>query len=170
MKSINRNGAGSAAAMALWLWLVAIVIVLFAVAGCSTSSFDSNMLSDAIVMANTKDFSFDDWPADDVVVQASNISQDSLFLEVHFSGGCEDHDFGLIAFNYWLESHPVRAGVLLSHDAHGDLCEAAIQNTIAFDLTPARDAFRETYNTSDGQIVLNIQADGQTQATLTYSF
>ena len=52
----------------------------------------------------------------------SNIDGDTLQLTVSYSGGCEEHEFKLVAWNYFLESNPVQAHVLLAHNANGDLC------------------------------------------------
>jgi hypothetical protein len=41
-----------------------------------------------------------------------------------------------------------------THDARGDVCRALLQKTLRFDLTPLRDVYRSSYNTTSGEIIL----------------
>lgn len=58
-----------------------------------------------------------------------------LWIEVGYSGGCDEHAF-MVA---WPEAitmiYPPDFGITLHHNANGDLCEAYIQEILKIDLT-----------------------------------
>ena len=62
------------------------------------------------------------------------------------------HDFALIALPGFMESSPVAANVLLSHDANNDLCEAWLTEELRFDLSSLKEAWQETYDQDSGAI------------------
>ena len=74
-----------------------------------------------------------------------------------YSGGCEDHDFILVAADAFMESHPVQLAVAVAHDAHGDRCRAYLTETYGFDLTPVKTLYQEAYQEDAGTIVLRLQ-------------
>ena len=67
-------------------------------------------------------------------------SDNLLLVEVQYSGGCEEHQFNLvwdpeirlIAEN---EIGPNQAQLIIIHDGNGDLCEAALRETLTIDLS-----------------------------------
>ncbi len=135
-----------------------ILLTGFAVAfGCANaiSPFDVQDELQRVVV----DFGGDvnRWPRDPVTIRSGRIEGDVLSLAVQYGGGCADHDFGLVASDGWLESHPVQAGLVVVHDAHGDLCRALINNTLRFNLTPLREEYRNTYHAEHGAIVLRFR-------------
>lgn len=81
------------------------------------------------------------------------IESDTLRLRVAYEGGCAEHEFTLVAFGSFLESHPLQMGVVLVHDAHGDACQQQIETELRFDLTPLAEAYRPL-NGPSGRIVL----------------
>lgn len=57
-----------------------------------------------------------------------------LQIEVNYSGGCELHEFELIWPDAIIAIFPPEVGVILTHDANNDTCEALITETLEFDL------------------------------------
>jgi len=112
--------------------------------------FDS---SSVILENGTK---LDDKRIDPYSVKDIFISYDSLVIKVTHGGGCEIHEFRLIAWNYFLESYPVQASLLLSHNSCNDFCEALITKRLSFDLSPLKKEYYKFYNSSSGIIKLNI--------------
>jgi hypothetical protein len=83
--------------------------------------------------------SFADLPASDPYsLERVDIDGDFLRLAVSYSGGCEAHDFALWTTKAYGESLPPVHGLVLTHDAHGDLCEAWITRELRFDLSPLK--------------------------------
>ena len=66
-----------------------------------------------------------------------SLSHDStvLIIEVAYGGGCEDHSFELIWPEVITMIYPPRFTVLLNHNAHNDLCEAYLSQTLYFDIS-----------------------------------
>ena len=67
------------------------------------------------------------------------IKQDLLKLSVSFPGGCEKHDFGLLAYRRIAKSNPPIGFILLTHDANNDSCNVEIIEELLFDLSPYRE-------------------------------
>lgn len=85
------------------------------------------------------------------------IEGDTLTITVSFSGGCAPHDFTLITAAAFMESAPVLLDLFLTHDDHGDSCEAYPTERHAFDLTPVRALYREAYAEDAGTVLLRIR-------------
>jgi hypothetical protein len=106
------------------------------------------------------------WPADRFEFQEVRIVGDTLEATVTYGGGCREHDFALVFANVFLESYPVQMRGMLSHDANGDMCRALLGQTLHFDLTPLRDAYRAAYGETSATIVLQ----GNWPGRLEYAF
>jgi hypothetical protein len=117
-----------------------------------------------------------DWPGDAVTLNSSEIVGSLLSLDVSYGGGCQTHHLDLVAWGGWQESEPVQVRVLLAHDAHNDMCEAWLTETLRFDLGTLRRAYESAYGSSaDGQgIVLRLQdsaaVDPPGVRLITYTF
>lgn len=72
---------------------------------------------------------------DPFMIESVYIRGTELWIEVGYSGGCEEHDF-IVA---WPEAitmiYPPDFGVTLYHNANGDLCEVFKHETLKIDLT-----------------------------------
>ena len=122
-----------------------------------------------IVLANGTDP--EDWKIDPYFVEELKVDRDTLVIVVSYSGGCEEHDFSLVAWSYFWESYPVQAGVLLSHDNHADPCEAIITQELHFDLTPLKREYQHSYQEPHGTIILQIlTAHGGEYIPMEYEF
>ena len=89
---------------------------------------------------------FHNAPTDDFVFNYVELTGDILEISVSYGGGCEEHDFDLIFDGLFLESYPVIAPTLLSHDSHDDPCEAWITEILFFDLTPLKEYYFQCYH------------------------
>ena len=77
----------------------------------------------------------DEIHCDDFELGDVEIEDDVLKIEVSYSGGAEEHEFGLYWNGVMLRSYPGQIHVHLKHDANGDAAEAYLTETIEFDLT-----------------------------------
>ena len=95
----------------------------------------------------------------------------TLTITVSFSGGCALHDFTLVTAAAFMESDPVILDVFLTHDDHGDSCEAYPTERHAFDLTPIKALYQEAYGEDAGGVVLRIRdGDMNVLDEITYEF
>jgi hypothetical protein len=90
-------------------------------------------------------------------IQSVRMFEDIIEICIQYAGGCEAHIFELFAENFFMESYPVQSAVKLSHDDSADLCEAAITECLAFDLTPLKGLFMDQYQVSEGTILVQFE-------------
>jgi cysteine-rich repeat protein len=95
--------------------------------------------------------------SDPLVIQGAAIKGDELVVDVQYGGGCEQHDLGICWDGAFAESDPVQIWIGVSHDAHGDLCDALISEQRALDLTPQKTAYQEGYQTENGTITIHLE-------------
>ena len=97
------------------------------------------------------------WGTDAYVINAATVEDETLRVNVSYSGGCETHAFTLVAEPMFLESFPVQLRVSLAHNANGDTCEALITEDHVFDLTPIKEVYQKGYRTDHGTIILRLK-------------
>ncbi len=95
------------------------------------------------------------WFGDATTILDARIVGDDLLLSVRYGGGCVDHDFWLAASTLFMESQPPQVAMLLSHNAHNDLCRALITRDLAFDLRPLARSFAEG-GADNGTLILRL--------------
>lgn len=127
------------------------------------------------VVVNDTGMAIDQWGADDYEIatgdgEAPIIEDDTLILTVSYGGGCETHDFTLVASAVFMESYPVQLGASLAHDANGDMCEAYLTAEYEFDLTPIKTLYQEAYREDTGTIVLRLRDVSDPVPDLIYTF
>ncbi len=107
-------------------------------------------------------------------IESARVADDTLHVRVSHGGGCATHEYGLIAYNGWLESNPVQVGAMVLHDGHGDTCLALIHKDLRYDLQPLRAAYAESYRTTHGTIIIRLSNPASPSASplssLTYTF
>ncbi|MEM0999005.1 MAG: hypothetical protein AAGN35_18240 [Bacteroidota bacterium] len=64
----------------------------------------------------------------------AEIKNGCLVLNVSYSGGCQDHQFGLYWGEMWAESMPPQTQLYLYHNNRGDNCRAIKYEQLKFDL------------------------------------
>ena len=119
---------------------------------------------DNTVIATTSEAS----GTDAYVINAATVEAETLRVNVSYSGGCETHQFTLVAEPMFLESFPVQLRVSLGHNANGDTCQDSITEDHVFDLTPIKEAYQKGYQTDHGTIVLRLK--GAPPGGLFYEF
>lgn len=97
---------------------------------------------------------------DDVEIVGVELGADTLELAVTYAGGCREHDFQLVVGDGWRESDPVQVTGFVSHDAHGDMCEAQLSLRLRVDLTALKVSWRASYQSQSGVLLLHISGAG----------
>jgi hypothetical protein len=84
------------------------------------------------------------------------IVEDTISLNVTYSGGCKEHCFSLyMSPASFLESSPVQANLYLRHNSNGDACEAFINKAVSFNLRPIAELYKSLYGSYD-EIIINV--------------
>ena len=113
------------------------------------------------------------WRTDVMSIESAYVEGDLLHVEVTHGGGCAPHEYAAVAWNGWLESHPVQVGTLIAHYGHGDRCRALLSAHLRFDLTPLKEAYRTSYGTAPAVLILNLHTtapNGSGALAIEYSF
>lgn len=101
------------------------------------------------------------WKGDPLVIDSARVTGNVLHVFVTHGGGCRVHEYAAVAWNAWMESYPVQAGLLIAHDAKGDPCRARIHVRLRFDLRPLRRAFARAYGDGSGVMLLQLVEPGE---------
>lgn len=94
---------------------------------------------------------------DSFVLNDTMIMDDTLTINVSYSGGCKNHQFTLVASDSFSESFPVQLNAYIVHNANGDTCEAWPTEDYYFDLTPIKTLYHNAYRQKAGKIVLRLK-------------
>lgn len=77
---------------------------------------------------------------DPVEIDYAYVEDGEIVVGFWYSGGCVDqHDFALCWDGSWIKTSPMKVGLDLRHDAHGDACRMYIGEERAFDLSVVAD-------------------------------
>ncbi len=82
------------------------------------------------------------------------LENNTLKINITYTGGCEEHDFMLIGTKNFMESDPVQVNILLSHNANNDPCDALINEELNYNLTPLKNAWQQAYQKDSGIIII----------------
>ena len=114
------------------------------------------------------------WPLDAWALDTAFVAGDSLALTVSYGGGCESHEFWLLAVDGFHElptAGPVptaSVALFLAHDDHDDRCEAYVTRTESFHLGPLWSAFQDRFPA--GRLQLRIPTGQGSADSVTVEF
>ena len=131
---------------------------------------DDTRLTGAVVIADGPENAADKWVNNDYMLESAMIVEDTLTINVAYGGGCEDHEFTLIASEAFMESDPVQLSVSIVHNANLDPCERWVEEAYHFDLTPIKTMYQQAYQQDAGTIVLNLANLPEGAPALIYEF
>jgi len=92
--------------------------------------------------------------------EALYLTDDALALAITYGGGCETHTFRLCTDGAFLESSPVQLRVWIADDGPPDACLALPTEQRVFDVSPIRDWYERSYQTSSGTVIIQTGKDG----------
>lgn len=72
--------------------------------------------------------------SDNFIINGTEREGDILKISVTYTGGCKEHTFDVIWNGLLLLSYPCQIGLLITHDALGDNCEASLTEILEVDL------------------------------------
>jgi len=75
-----------------------------------------------------------------------------LNLSVSYSGGCKTHNFSVFWNGIFTYSNPLRATILITHDANYDNCESYLTEVLTLDL---KQLFGSAYSDSIEIMIVN---------------
>lgn len=78
--------------------------------------------------------------SDPVTITSAQITANTLFLTIEYSGGCEDHTFEMIGNAAVMKSLPPKRSVKLIHEANDDHCRSWITQNLEINIEDLADA------------------------------
>lgn len=145
------------------------ILVATLAIGCDKLEKQVQIAPDSVdnIHADERDFIFtgtvfigdpgDRFGTDTYVLESATLTEDTLNIRVSFSGGCQNHQFTLIASDTFIESVPVQLAVVIAHNANGDTCEAYPTENYRFDLTPIKRRYQNAYRQDTGTLILRLK-------------
>jgi hypothetical protein len=113
-----------------------LTVVIFSACGVSKENNDSQSGSEYSTVSSgpflTQETNFTD---DQYKINAVQVIDNQLIVEVSFGGGCADHAFQLVGSTNVSKSLPPQRAIRLYHNANNDGCEAWITKTLTFDIS-----------------------------------
>ena len=105
----------------------------------------------------------DKWADHPWTFNSATITGDTLTVSVSYGGGCETHEFTLLAEPAFMEDGPfgTAIGISIVHNSNLDMCEAWLTESYDFDLTPIKMKYQEQYKKDAGSVHLAMIADLQ---------
>lgn len=73
------------------------------------------------------------------------INNDTLEIEVEYTGGCEIHTFNLYFDEVLKKSMPPKATLFLEHKDNSDQCESMLTKTLKFNIKKLKEKSNEMY-------------------------
>jgi hypothetical protein len=102
------------------------------------------------------------------LIEAKFIENDILSSVVSYSGGCEKHEFSLVAaLGFTNTDLSPQANIALGHKSNGDTCKKIIRERLAFDLSPLKEKCQQVYGINADSMTLHIM---NTTITIEYNF
>ena len=98
----------------------------------------------------------DDFAMDPVEIVSAGIKGDLLVLQISYSGGCSDHEFGLCWDGAFAESDPVQTWITLGHESNDDPCDGIVMEEKFFDLGAMKQAWIDGYQQMNGTIIIHL--------------
>jgi hypothetical protein len=127
--------------------IIILCIALLSALSCDKDPIVNNEDRESILKVTVNEDSFNTLSAN-----RNSESSDPFYLEsivihgttadivVSYSGGCETHTFEVVWDGNITNTNPLSIDLILLHDAHGDMCEAFITETISVDLVELLDS------------------------------
>jgi len=123
-----------------------ITILILLLCGC-IGSFQDIIIDDSLYQTA---------PWDPLTINNVQLQNNFLKFNVSYGGGCEEHEYQLIATSF-MESYPVQVNVLLSHEDNDDPCDMWVTETLIFNILPLKKSFQSLYHEESDTIVMNIE-------------
>jgi|GEM_PF-2598139 len=131
----------------LYSWFISFTVILFSCDNDEDANFNINdekvnvIIEQALYDSFAVDRSSNNGSqkdSDPYFIKSAKIEGVRLEIDVSYSGGCEEHTFDLFWPEFANQIYPPKLEVYLSHNANGDLCEAAINETLSIDLSAGK--------------------------------
>lgn len=109
-------------------------IALF-VLGCKTPKDSMDQSSETSRLKMVATLGEINVASDPITIKNARVEDNYLFIDVSYSGGCEDHTFAVVGSEMISKSLPPIRSVQLVHSAKGDQCKKLVEETLIVDIS-----------------------------------
>lgn len=74
-------------------------------------------------------------PSDPITISAIRVEGNKMFLDIRYSGGCEEHSFQVVGSEMIAKSLPPIRAIQIMHNSNGDQCKKLIEQTLEVDIS-----------------------------------
>ena len=115
-------------------FLVLSSLVLFSF-GCKTAKNNTNQSSGNSKLKVIATLGTINVASDPIGISAIRVEGNTMFIDMNYSGGCEEHTFAVVGSEMISKSLPPILSVQLIHTANGDQCKKIIEETLKVDIS-----------------------------------
>ena len=105
--------------------IISLLVMMFS--GC-IETFQDIIIDDSL---------YQNAPRDPLAINNIQLQKNLIRFNISYGGGCEEHEFKLIATSF-MESYPVQVNILLSHKDNDDPCDMWVTETLILNILPLK--------------------------------
>ena len=130
--------------------LFILTLSLFTIISCSSQKEAAETTSTSVKSSVQLVESFAQYRSASVNIETLDLHENTLYLNISYSGGCEDHEFILLGLKELSQEDPPKRKVQLYHNNNGDNCRELITQKLKLDISK--------FGLENGQaVILDIQ-------------
>ncbi len=115
-------------------YLFLLSIALFTL-GCKTAKESANQTPGISRLKITATLGEINVPSDPITLLNTRVEGNYLFIDISYTGGCEEHTFSVVGSEMISKSLPPIRSVQLIHSAKGDQCKKIVEETLVVDIS-----------------------------------
>ena len=101
----------------------------------SKNNMEEKAVADAVPTVTIKEgLDYKSLSSDPYKVDSAWVMVNTLYLQVQYGGGCEEHTFELFSNAFYLKSLPMKLKLFLKHHANNDACRSVVSKELSFDI------------------------------------
>jgi hypothetical protein len=107
--------------------------------------------------------SAEDAPMAPLTIQAAEIRGGELRVHLSYGGGCASHRITLLFEGSLVGMESAEARLYFTHDAGGDPCRGGMNRFLRYDLSPLKQLYESTHQSSTGAVLVSLHPPGSAQ-------
>ena len=115
-------------------YLFLLSVALFTL-GCKTAKESAHHTPEISRLKITASLGEINIPSDPIEITAVRVEGNTMFIDLNYTGGCEEHTFSVVGSEMISKSLPPIRSVQLIHASKGDQCKKIVEETLIVDIS-----------------------------------
>ena len=115
-----------------YLFLLSLALFTF---GCKTAKDSAHQTPEISRLKITAALGAINVPSDPIEITAVRVEGNTMFIDLNYTGGCEEHTFSVVGSEMISKSLPPIRSVQLIHSAKGDQCKKIVEETLIVNIS-----------------------------------